>query len=262
MIKQNILDKIKKDFDVYLTILAVLSVILLDILNIVGTEIVNTAILAILALLGFTLLKSREFMDKSAKINQKLTEQIELKIFSTTRADDFFLPQREPKVSEFENAHEIKISGATLSRTIRDNLGVFEKRLKNGASLQGVIIDPESEAINQSHLRSYQVKRDDFYKNRLKPTIDLFELLRELPDAKGEVELRLIPFFPSFGLTLIDAETPDGKIYVEIYQHKSVELNPTFKLEPKKDYYWYNFFKKQFHILWESGKKVTDNSGS
>lgn len=256
MEKISIWSKLRKDIDAYLLILAVLVVLLLDIFDLVDPKIISAGILAVLALLGLSILKFRDRIDRNSQATTNLVNSVESKILSKPKAHEFFLCQREPTISEFENAMSIDLIGVTLSRTIRDNLGVFEKRLKSGATIRAIIINPESDAAKQACLRSYRVTNDNFYKDRLKPTIDLFELLSDLPELKGSVELKLIPFLPSFGLSLIDSSTPKGRVFVEIYQHKSLDLNPAFKLHPRTDSFWYGFFKDQFELAWESSETI------
>lgn len=254
--------KLKQNAEIYLTILVALGLIIADIIGVVAPEIIAAGTLATLALLAYSNLNSREEMEAAKNKTEALTQLIEDRMLGKPRAKQFFIEERPNYSSEFAKAKKICISGVTLSRTVRDYLGVFEDRLKNDASIQLIIIDPESVAAKQAALRSYRVTSDDFYPNRIRPTVELANLLISLPEITGEFLLYLLPFTPSFGLTLIDPDEAHGKIYVEIYQHKSVEPNPSFKLERQKDPEWYDFFAQQFSLLAASSRPAPSLKGT
>jgi hypothetical protein len=66
---------------------------------------------------------------------------------------------------------------------------------------------------------------------------------------------------PSFGLKMIDPDGVDGSIFVEIYQHKSLDPNPTVMLDANRDEKWYHFFQNQFDVLWSSSRTATPADG-
>lgn len=250
------------NLEVYLTILVSLALSILGIFNLVAIEIVATGILATLALLALSTINNRDQVSSLQSQIQSLLTLVEENVLGKIKAEDFFISERPKYNSELQTAKNIYIVGATLSRTVRDYLGIFEQRLKEGANIRFVIIDPKSDAVKQAALRSYGVNSDEFYPNRIKPTLDLLELLESLPDLKGKLELSLLPYMPSFGMTLIDPDEVSGKIYIEIYQHKSVEQNPTFVLNANRDEHWYKFFRHQFEVLWKSARPVITPDGT
>lgn len=132
-----------------------------------------------------------------------LTGMFRERMATRPRARDFFLSEHPSFADQFRSATGICLVGATLSRTVRDYLGPIEHGLRAGAKVKVVIIDPRSDAARQAALRSYGVRQEDFYERRVKPTIDLLNVLTMLPDAKGDLEVRLLLFMPSFGLVLI-----------------------------------------------------------
>ncbi len=113
----------------------------------------------------------------------------------------------------------------------------------------------------QAALRSYGDPTPSLYHNRLKPTVDLLCILASLPELKGTVELRLLPFPPSFGLVLIDPDQADGTIYVEVYPHRTLEQNPVFALDARRDSRWYQVFRRQFQVLWDSAREAKPSDG-
>lgn len=247
-----------RNLEVYLTILVALVLFVLDVLGVVQPEAIAAGTLATLALLAYSTINNREQVDLARDETQKLTQLLEDRVLGSVRAEDFFTNSRPNHNGELSSAHTIKMVGVTLSRTVRDYLGCFQQRLSEGATIQLITIDPESEATKQAALRSYQVAEPSFYPDRLKPTMDLLRVLVALPSLTGSFSLRLIPFAPSFGMVMIDPEQQNGKIYVEIYQHHSFDPNPTFVLERERDAYWYDFFKQQFELLSRSARAAEE----
>jgi hypothetical protein len=76
-----------------------------------------------------------------------------------------------------------------------------------------------------------------------------------VPEARG-LQLRLLPFVPTFGMCLIDPSERHGLLYVEMYLHKSVEEDPSFTLRADRDGERYQLFLRQFETLWENAKPL------
>ncbi|RPJ73857.1 MAG: hypothetical protein EHM20_11560 [Alphaproteobacteria bacterium] len=250
-----------RNLEIYLTILISVVISVLSILNVVNTEIVATITLATLSLLALSTISNREQISSFQKQVAILSTSVDEKVLENIRASSFFLTEQPHFENKLEKAQKIYIAGATLTRTVTNYLGIFEQRLKEGAVIRLIIIDPQSDAVKQAALRSYGVQSDDFYRDRVKPTIDLLNILASLPELKGKLELRFVPFMPSFGLKLVDPDSTDGNIFVEIYQHKSLEPNPAFMLDVNRDEKWYRFFQNQFEVLWSSSRPATPSDG-
>jgi hypothetical protein len=250
-----------RNLEIYLTILISIVISILSVLNVVNTGIVATITLATLSLLALSTINNREQISVFQKQVETLSTSVDEKVLENIRASSFFVAEQPRYDEKLEKAKKIDIAGATLTRTVTNHLGIFEHRLKEGAHIRLIIIDPQSDAVKQAALRSYGVQGDSFYRDRIKPTIDLLNILASLPQQKGKLELRFLPFMPSFGLKLIDPDSIDGNIVVEIYQHKSLEPNPTFMLDGNRDEKWYRFFQNQFEVLWSSSRPATPSDG-
>jgi hypothetical protein len=155
---------------------------------------------------------------------------------------------------ELWDATDIRLVGVTLSRTVRDLAGTLARRLRAGATLRVVVIDPDSDAPLEAASRTLGVTSPKYYRPQVASTMDVLTALTHLPDAGCRVEMRLLPFVPAFGMYLIDPAAPDGHVLVELYQHRSVEPNPYLDLRAGRDDPWYRFFVDQFTTLWESAR--------
>lgn len=249
-----------RNVELYFTIALAVTVGTFGVFNVFNVGVVASATLATLALLAYGSIGSRENVDRLKDEVATLSIEVRENVLGRVRAEDFFVSER-PKYGEFESARTIGVIGATLSRTVIEHAGVFERRLKSGAAICCAIIDPKSGAVSQATLRSYGVTEDRFYESRIKPTVDLLQILSSLAGKTGSLELRLLPYVPSFGIIAIDPAEADGVIYVEIYRHKSLEDNPTFKLERERDQRWYDYFLRQYYVLWESARQATESDG-
>lgn len=241
-----------ENLEVYLTLVVALVLLILDIFDIVTTEAIAAGTLATLALLTYSILTSREQMEHLVDTSTATRAIVEQSISGKPRADRFFWPERRSLENDLARARFIGIAGITLSRTVRDYLPLFENRLQSGAHIQFIVIDPDSLASQQAIHRSKGGVGDSFYADLIRTTVARVCILAELKDVPGRMELGLLPYAPSFGLLVIDPDEPHGRIVVEIYQHKSLAFNPTFELDARRDSRWYQFFREQFELLWES----------
>lgn len=71
--------------------------------------------------------------------------------------------------------------------------------------------------------------------------------------TNGKLEIRTIQNPLGHGLVAKDPETASGILYIQNYPFKTEGgSRPKFILRAK-DGYWYDFFKKELHNLWEYG---------
>ncbi len=249
-----------RNVELYFTIVLAAVVGTFGVLNVFKADIVASATLATLALLAYGTIGSRDNVERLEDKVSKLSIDVHENALGRVRAENFFVSER-PKPAELESATTIGIIGSTLSRTVIEYAGVLQKRLKSGASVCCAVIDPKSGAGSQAALRSYGVTEDGFYESRVKPTVDLLQILNSLTGEKGSLELRFLPYVPSFGIIAVDPTEAGGVIYVEIHRHRSLEENAAFKLERERDQRWYDYFLHQYNVLWESARQATEEDG-
>ncbi len=241
-----------ENLEIYLTLAVVLVLLALDVFGIASTEAVAAGTLATLALLAYSTLKNREQMQHimdTSTATQAVVEQVSI---GKPKADDFFWREKRFLQRDLAQAKFIGIVGVTLNRTVRDYQDIFEDRLASDACVRLIIIDPAGPAPRQALCRGMEGIGDALYADLSRLTIERICVLARLPNSTGTVELGLLPYVPSFGLIVIDPDEAHGRIIAEIYHHKSLAFNPTFELNAQRDARWYEFFRKQFDLLWES----------
>jgi hypothetical protein len=168
------------------------------------------------------------------------------------RAKDFFVARPSLPGHLLSGAHTIYLSGYTLGRTTREYLRQLDERLQAGASVRIMILEPRQELLEMCVARSSGMTSAEHWRKRLDSTVSLVETIASSPDITGNLDLGYLPYLPSYGFTMIDPDTPNGIILVELYHHRSAEDNPTFELHAAKDGEWYKFFGHQFDLMWAS----------
>jgi hypothetical protein len=211
----------------------------------------------ILAVLGFVAVSG--LWDRNRRlqrIEHLSTESRDLvlhKLSGKVSADDFFLSERKISDDTFASANEIFISGVTLTRTTREYMYILGQRLKAGAHIRIIIVDPELDAVmSEFSLRSTGNTTSEDWQNRIKTVDTVIDVIATTPGNTGKLEVGYLPYTPSFGLIIIDPGASHSTCFVEIYHHKSPEPNPAFMLKKSDDPYWYDFFLRQYENLWDS----------
>jgi len=129
-------------------------------------------------------------------------------------------------------------------------------RLAAGANLRFVVLDWKNEPLMEvMPYRSIGSHSKEWWQDRIHQTEGYIEDIPASDDFRGTLKVGYLPYFPSFGMWLIDPNEPHGQIHVEIYHHRTAEMNAAFSLNAAEDAYWYGFFREQFEVLWKSCKE-------
>jgi hypothetical protein len=213
-----------------------------------------TWILAVLGLIAVSGIWERNRrLTRIEKLSEESRDLVLRRISGRARSSDFFISGKNITDSTFSSAMNIYVSGMTLTRTTREYMEPWGKRLVAGANIRIMILDSsKKDILEELALRSAGTTTVEYWRNRLQTVETLVEIIAGTQGSKGKVELGRLPFIPSFGFTITDPDEQHGVCYVEIYHHKSAKPNPTFELSATKDSDWYKFFREQYEILWDS----------
>lgn len=229
----------------------------------VQTEVVLQWILAILGLLAISELVERfRKLRHIERMSSETLTAIQSKLGERGSAEDFFMRRLPPLASYFEKADDVRMSGVVLQRTIRDNISVLERQLRDGAAIRVILIDPEGEAA-----RRIANPETNFPLEHLKSnsavTLQHLKWLAELPAREGSVELRYMEEEPYFNIIAVDSDKEYGVILVEFYPQRWTHGGrPRIELTSQRDGYWFGYFRDQFDRLWEDGKPVSLQNSS
>ncbi|GGO66036.1 DUF5919 domain-containing protein [Nonomuraea cavernae] len=250
-----------KNLEIYLTALIALVVGVLGVFDVVDTKVVGAATLATLALLAVNALGPRHHVAELESRIMRLNELVEKRIAGEVAADAFLATTRQGLEQRIVRADDIRIAGVTLNRTIRNHVGELENRLRRGASIKVLLIDPDGTAPLEAARRSTIPDRPEVFEHRIKSTIDLLRHLAGTPDVPGRIEVRFMSFVPAFGLVLIDVDSDDGIIDVELGTHRSPGPDPVFTLRARHDHRWYQHFHAEFERMWQVSRPASATDG-
>jgi len=213
-----------------------------------------TWILAVLGLIAVSGLWDRNRrLNRIEKVSEESRDLIQNRISGKVRVSDFFLSERQISDQTFAQANTIYIAGVTLTRTTREYMYILGQRLAAGAYVRIIIADPTKEsALHEFALRSMGDTTAEYWRTRLQTVETVIDAIAKTPESKGKLEIGYLPYMPSFGLVITDPNTSHGFCYVELYHHKSAEPNPAFLIRTTEDPHWYQFFLRQYEILWNS----------
>jgi hypothetical protein len=168
-----------------------------------------------------------------------------LPIFRATFPDDL--------ISRRATARNLLLIGLTMTRTVQAG-SLFDIRhiLQAGGKIRILVVDPTNDELMAAvsrHARhginSGRVRR------RIQETLD--ELTELQNSTRGDLEVRIASFIPTMGLNVIDADTADGLIVAQHYEHRpTAEAAPIICLK-SADGMWYEHFAAEALRLWEDG---------
>ncbi|MEW2429757.1 hypothetical protein AB0877_17240 [Micromonospora sp. NPDC047644] len=241
-----------RNADLYIAVLVAAVVAVLGVLSVVDAGVIAAATLAVLAVIATSVLAGRH---QTEAIGRAL-DHLAIEADGPLPASRFLLARMPGLDAEAATASDIGLVGVTLTRTVRDLLPVLERRLAAGGRVRVLLIDTESSAGVEAVARSRKADAADFYRHRVAATEDLLRVVASTSPDGSRLELRLLPFVPTFGMCLLDPKEPHGRIHVEIYQHRTLASDPCFTLQAGRDGHWYALFQGQFETLWECGRPI------
>jgi len=243
-----------ENLELYATVLLALGLAVLGVFDVVSDKTLVAATLATLALLATGTVGSRRRVEV-------LSELVRARETGEISAEDFFVRDKPGLRGQVGAAREVKILGVTLSRTIRNLIDELQQGVAAGTVIKVALIDPTTDAPAQAAARSTISSQPGVFDNRLRPTIDLLIELARTPGAQERLEVRFLPFVPAFGLVLLDSQRAGGRIYVDIYSHRSAGGDAVFALAPHRDGQWYTHFEAEFERVWQVGRPADSSDG-
>jgi hypothetical protein len=239
---RHIWDDIRKgeNIDLYLTIVAAVAFVVLNLAGIAPQSFLAPLTLAVLALLAFTNLTNRHRMEEL--LDQK-----------AHTLDDFFREEYPPSYkTDFDNATEVWLVGVSLNRTIKTLYGKLEQKLKQGGHVRVLLVHPQGPGLEMAVERGYTLRDVNMKRQEIMSNLRLLNELRAI--APDRLEVRTIQHPLNYGAMVANPDATNGALYLEHYCFRvTTESLPRYVLRTQ-DGRWYDFFKAELRTLWEAGE--------
>jgi hypothetical protein len=243
IILERIWNDVRKGENIYLylTIVIAIGLSILNLFGLAPDTMVASLTLAVLGLLAITSLVNRY--------------QIEEQLNKIGQQSSHFLRERSQLPSFHErgqSATEIVIVGVSAITAITPHLDFFEQKMRTGATLRFLLLDPENPSAQVFNLISKVPDVQADIKQTLK-SLNLLILMEQKFDGKCLV--RLSDVFLPFGLAAFDPGKDIGFMNIEMYAYKkTLGERPHFVLTQGKDKKWFDYYKSQYEQLWKNSK--------
>lgn len=226
--------------DLYILAATSLAVAALGVLGIANVKTLASLTLALLAVLAYSQIRSRRHVSEIAK-----AQNVDpLSIFRTTFPEDL--------IRRRATATSLLLIGLTMTRTVQaGSLIDMRQTLRSGGKIRILVVDPTNDELITAVAMPGPGMNPDQVRRRIQGTLD--ELTDLQSSTGGDLEIRVASFIPPIGLNVIDADTADGFIVAQHYEHRAIaEAAPIFCLTPT-DGMWYERFAAEALRLWEDG---------
>lgn len=233
--------------DLYVTLISAVTFGIFGLIGKASQEVVTSGVLAVLALVGFSLLRIRSQGDA---INKSLTN-----ISARPSADRFFCEVDDgDEIKEMiSSSREIWLHGWTLELHLVSYADEIRRAVARGLYVKILVIEPNSTAMTVAVSEAENRSASEFSSN-------LEANLRRLAapiqgTVSGNLEIRTLSHVPHYTVFAGDPSTKQGKIIMRIATFRANHWQrPTFTVTRQNDAGWYEFFKTQFDKKWESAR--------
>lgn len=228
------------NLDLYLLGSVALVFTVLGATGVSDVKTLSSVVLALLALLAFSQIRSRRLTEQISKAQRHSSTAL----FASEFPADL-IPRRA-------RGRDLLLVGLSMTRTVQgmrsDILGILEA----GGRLRVLVLDPADEVLmTVADRRATHRYGPDKLRARITTTLDDLTTLRER--TGGRLEVRVSSSIPAAGIHCIDTAGTNGLVCVQHYEYQpSREASPVFTLEPS-DGRWYQHFVAEAERLWDAG---------
>ena len=226
------------------------------------------AVLAVLGILAFAQLVagySATQRDARLKRVSETIASLEQYMESHVGADKFLVRRADfpPLEIALSNAKQIEVVGTSLNAFANTYHSFLEQKREAGCQIRLITTNPSNKVADLIAQRFPEAPKREVHLAHVKSVLrSLSNISGHLPSG-GSIEVRLLDTLPPFGLFIIDGDTSNGRIRVELYPDSvSLSDRPIFELLASRDGEWYKFFRQQFEFLWQKSSVQAQGSQS
>lgn len=213
----------------------------LGVTGISDAKVLSSVILALLAFLALSQIRSRRHL---------------LDIAKAQRSDPFSLFRAsfpDELVSLRATASSLTLMGVSMARTVQGGSRTeLRQMLASGGTMRVLLVDPgNEELLRAASSQRPHASTPERLRKRIEATLD--ELTELRASTNGEVEIRVASFLPAMGINILNGDTQRGLIVVQHQEHRAPgEAAPIIQLRAT-DGYWYRHFLAEADRMWEDG---------
>lgn len=200
-------------------------------------------------------------LDSDDVIGERLRETVEsLEKRLSILTDSAESRKRFETERRFESANRIDLLGYSLSGILYKYHSLIAERVKDGAKVRVLVINPKSHAVDV--IKENSDENSFTFESDLKIALTRMRVANELivsdtKKTKGSFEVRLISWIPSCTLVIVNAGSGEGKMTVAINSpsNSQPEDRPYLILDKREHAHWFEYYEKHFDVLWRGGQK-------
>lgn len=241
---ERILHDIKggENIDLYVTVVAAVAFVTMNVFGIVPGTSLFPMILAFLGLLALSLLGNRHRLEEVRHLISAMSGS------SIAFVDEF----PSDFSARLDDARELWLIGTHHSAALTAYHQIFQNKLRSAGKLRFLLVDPNGAASKMAAMRFPGRVDPDQERMRILSSLQTLSALREV--APDKVEIRIIDFLVDYTAYVLDPESPSGVIYVEraTYKTSGGARKPKFVYK-RRDGRWFEHVRTEVGHLWESG---------
>lgn len=239
-VRRSLIRVINDDnLDLYLLGTVALVFTVLGITGISDVRTTSAVVVALLALLAFSQIRSR-----------RLLEQI--RNAANGGADAVFSKDFPVEMIRLrERAQDVLLIGDARTRTVQGLQAEMTAILEAGGRIRVMVVDPTDEALVEAASRRVDHRLGpDKMRARIMTTLDDLTTLRSR--VGGRLEIRVSSSVPTAGFNCLDITGRHGLVSIQHYEYRPArEAMPIFTLQPP-DGAWYQHFVNEAERLWKA----------
>lgn len=216
----------------------------------VADDLLNPAIVAMLGVLAFSQLRSREQVSGVTKTWHR--SRTDLLMWN-------FPP--EYKAAQSTVSHNYFFAGTTMNRTLPLMKENITRILKHDGTVRILLPDPNHRPLMEMIAATRPSRKPEDIRSDINHSLRSAKQLHR-PD-QGRLEIRTVQFLPSIGINAMDLGHPSKSIMVQMYEFApddQSERAPIFYLTAA-DRAWFNHFEAQIERLWDDAEPHFPDDG-
>lgn len=231
-----------EDLELYFLVAAGLVFSALGLVGVVGQGVLGSAVLALLAVLAFSQLRTRRELTAIYR-----TQQLGRTSLFASRFPENLHARRAA-------AHDYLYVGRSMARTAVTSVGEFGRAIDRGATIRVVVADPTDDRLMDTIARGWRRDAPRDVRRRINAT--LRELASVRADGPGQLHVRVLGVVPHVSVNMIDADSDRGLLVVQQYEYRAAgEPGPIWTLTPE-DGRWYDHFRSEAERIWRDATPV------